>query len=73
MEQMGKVLVYHDLLQYGVDRLAKFVKPQTNLNESIDQAIRSYINEVKTTAFPSDEHTYAIDDDVLDGLYGGEK
>ena len=69
----GQVLVYHDLLQYGVDRLAKFVKPQTNLNESIDQAIRSYINEVKTTAFPSDEHTYAIDDDVLDGLYGGEK
>nr|WP_289036629.1 3-methyl-2-oxobutanoate hydroxymethyltransferase [uncultured Allobacillus sp.] len=69
----GQVLVYHDLLQYGVERLAKFVKPQANLNESIDQAIRTYISEVKTTAFPSDEHTYAINDDVLDGLYGGEK
>lgn len=73
MEQMGKCLSIHDLLQYGVRPSSEIVKPQTNLNESIDQAIRSYINEVKTTAFPSDEHTYAIDDDVLDGLYGGEK
>ncbi|MBR7553232.1 3-methyl-2-oxobutanoate hydroxymethyltransferase [Allobacillus sp. GCM10007491] len=69
----GQVLVYHDLLQYGVERLAKFVKPQANLNESIDHAIRTYISEVKATDFPSDEHTYAINDDVLDGLYGGEK
>ncbi|TFB23985.1 3-methyl-2-oxobutanoate hydroxymethyltransferase [Filobacillus milosensis] len=67
----GQVLVYHDLLQYGVDRLAKFVKPYTNLNEHVTTALSQYIKEVKHQEFPLKEHTYSINEDELEGLYGG--
>lgn len=67
----GQVLVYHDLLQYGVDRLAKFVKPYANFNEVGTQALKDYVTDVKNSDFPSAEHTYSINDDVLKGLYGG--
>ncbi|MGP4071923.1 3-methyl-2-oxobutanoate hydroxymethyltransferase [Piscibacillus sp. B03] len=69
----GQVLVYHDLLQYGVERLAKFVKPYTNLNEQVHSALTSYIKEVKEAEFPKEEHTYSIDEGALKGLYGGTK
>ncbi len=29
----GQVLVYHDVMQYGVDRLPKFEKPMLTLTE----------------------------------------
>ncbi|MGM8213953.1 3-methyl-2-oxobutanoate hydroxymethyltransferase [Bacillaceae bacterium W0354] len=67
----GQVLVYHDLLQYGVDRLAKFVKPYANFNEVGEQALKDYINEVKQGQFPSEEYTYSINEEALRGLYGG--
>ncbi len=69
----GQVLVYHDVLQYGVERLAKFVKPQANFNETAHQGLTQYIDEVKSKQFPAEEHTYAINDDVLKGLYGGKE
>ncbi|SEP67074.1 3-methyl-2-oxobutanoate hydroxymethyltransferase [Piscibacillus halophilus] len=67
----GQVLVYHDLLQYGVERLAKFVKPYADFNEQATRALNHYIEDVKTEKFPSKEHTYSIDEEVLKGLYGG--
>ncbi|PKR78829.1 3-methyl-2-oxobutanoate hydroxymethyltransferase [Halalkalibacillus sediminis] len=67
----GQVLVYHDLLQYGVERLAKFVKPYGDLNNSSKESIEKYVEEVKKGTFPSEEHTYSIDEDALKGLYGG--
>ncbi|GEL76176.1 3-methyl-2-oxobutanoate hydroxymethyltransferase [Tenuibacillus multivorans] len=68
----GQVLVYHDLLQYGVERLAKFVKPYADMNQTTKSALEEYVNEVKQERFPKEEHTYPIDEEALVGLYGGK-
>lgn len=56
----GQVLVYHDILQYGVDRLPKFVKTYANYNEIGTEAIQSYVNDVKERTFPLDDHSYFV-------------
>lgn len=58
----GQVLVYHDILQYGVDRLAKFVKSYANFDEIGTKALQSYVANVKNKQFPTDEHSYIIKD-----------
>ncbi|WP_214849390.1 3-methyl-2-oxobutanoate hydroxymethyltransferase [Exiguobacterium sp. s193] len=69
----GQVLVYHDLLTYGVGRLPKFVKAYTDWNTSGTEAIASYVEEVKQGTFPSLEHTFTMDEELIDSLYGGDK
>lgn len=61
----GQVLVYHDILQYGVERLPKFVKPQANFDREGVQAIKNYVNEVKNGKFPLVEHSYMMDKNLL--------
>lgn len=53
----GQVLVYHDILQYGTDHKPKFVKPYADFSIGVP-ALTQYREEVKSQAFPSDEHTY---------------
>jgi len=53
----GQVLVYHDMLNYGVERYAKFVKQFADLSVGID-GIKQYDKEVKAGAFPAEAHTY---------------
>jgi 3-methyl-2-oxobutanoate hydroxymethyltransferase len=70
----GQVLVFHDMLGYGGEHYPKFVKKYAEIGITIEQAIRTYIDEVKTAAFPQEEHSYGIDADLLSGLYGeGER
>jgi len=59
----GQVLVYHDILQYGVDRLPKFVKTYSDFNDIGKQAITSYINDVKNKQFPLDDYSFLIKDE----------
>ncbi|MEK4554938.1 3-methyl-2-oxobutanoate hydroxymethyltransferase [Jeotgalicoccus sp. FSL K6-3177] len=54
----GQVLVYHDLLQYGSDRLPKFVKPYADINSVAVEGLTNYRNEVKSRMFPTEETTY---------------
>lgn len=61
----GQVLVYHDILKYGVDRLPKFVKPYADFNKIGRQAIESYISNVKDKTFPADEHSFKIKNEEL--------
>lgn len=58
----GQVLVYHDILQYGSHRLPKFVKTYMNFNKRGEEAIQSYVNDVKQLSFPLDEHSFFIKD-----------
>ena len=53
----GQVLVYHDLLNYGSEHVAKFVKQYGNFSTGVD-ALNNYHKEVKSGAFPSEEFTY---------------
>lgn len=57
----GQVLVYHDVLQYGVDRFAKFVKTYADVNEVTQSAVTKYVAEVKQGMFPEEKHSYLLD------------
>ncbi|MCT2537361.1 3-methyl-2-oxobutanoate hydroxymethyltransferase [Aquibacillus koreensis] len=61
----GQVLVYHDLLLYGVERLPKFVKAYGHANDGFLQSLESFVKEVKRKEFPGVEHTYTMNSDVL--------
>lgn len=58
----GQVIVYHDIMQYGVERLAKFVKPYGNFNEVGEAAIKGYISDVKNESFPLEEYSFLLKD-----------
>jgi 3-methyl-2-oxobutanoate hydroxymethyltransferase len=72
-ETDGQVLVFHDLVTYGVNRVPKFVKQYGNVSEAIHISIKNYIEEVKGKSFPSDDHSFTMRDEELDALYGGMK
>lgn len=65
----GQVLVYQDMLGMFCDFTPKFVKRFADIGSVMKEAFRSYDEEVKTGVFPSQEHTYAIDDDIIEKLY----
>ena len=65
----GQVLVYQDLLGMFSDFTPKFVKRYDDLGEIMKEAFRSYIEEVGSGAFPSEEHEYKIEDEVIEKLY----
>lgn len=68
----GQVLVYHDIITYGVDRVAKFVKQYANVNEAISLALDQYISEVRIGAFPEIKHSFQMKADEVKSLYGGK-
>lgn len=65
----GQVLVYQDMLGMFSDFTPKFVKKYVNIGEMMTAAFKQYDEEVKSAAFPSAEHTYKIDDDIIEKLY----
>ncbi len=65
----GQVLVYQDMLGMFSDFTPKFVKRYVNIGEMMTEAFKKYDEEVKSTAFPSAEHTYKIDDEIIEKLY----
>lgn len=68
----GQVLVYHDVVTYGVDRVAKFVKTYANANELISGALSQYVSEVKAEQFPTLEHSFTMKEEEVAALYGGK-
>ncbi len=54
----GQILVVHDMLGLFDDFTPKFVKRYANLKETIGGAVRNYMEEVRTAAFPAEEHTF---------------
>lgn len=65
----GQILVYQDMLGMFSDFTPKFVKRYANVGEVMREAFANYAAEVASGAFPTDEHTYKIKDDVLEKLY----
>lgn len=68
----GQVLVFHDVVNYGVDRAPKFVKRYVDTNELISLGISSYVTEVKIGLFPTDQQSFTMKEEELVGLYGGK-
>lgn len=69
----GQVLVYHDILTYGVERVSKFVKSYANVNEQILHGLQAYVNEVRNELFPDDQHSFTMKEEELKTLYGGRE
>jgi len=67
----GQVLVYHDVISYGVDRVPKFVKQFTSVDTQIQDGLKKYVASVKTNSFPAEEHTFTMKDSEIVALYGG--
>ena len=65
----GQILVYQDMLGMFSDFSPKFVKRYANVGEVMREAFANYAAEVASGAFPTEEHTYKIKDDVLEKLY----
>lgn len=65
----GQILVYQDMLGMYSDFTPKFVKKYENLGEKMNIAFKKYIEEVKDGVFPSEEHSFKINDEVIEKLY----
>ena len=61
----GQVLVYHDLLGLYEGRAPRFVKRYANLAGEICGALERYAADVRSGAFPEEQHTYSIPDEEL--------
>ena len=64
----GQVLVYHDLL--GIeDRVApKFVRRYADLKGDAVSAMAAFASDVRSGAFPNDDESYHVSDDVAESL-----
>jgi 3-methyl-2-oxobutanoate hydroxymethyltransferase len=56
----GQVLVWHDMLGYYEGHAPRFVKRYAQLGEAIVDALGRYAEEVRSGAFPEEQHTYAM-------------
>jgi 3-methyl-2-oxobutanoate hydroxymethyltransferase len=58
----GQVLVWHDLLGLTTGRVPQFVKQFASLAPEIERALGAYAADVRSGAFPGEEHTYGMPD-----------
>lgn len=65
----GQVLVMQDMLGMFKDFVPKFVKQFANMGDVMKEAFESYIKEVQDGTFPGEEHTYDIDEEIIEKLY----
>lgn len=57
----GQVLVQHDLLGITEGRGPRFVKRYASLSDDMVAGVAAYADEVRSGAFPGDEHAYAAE------------
>lgn len=65
----GQILVYQDMLGMFSDYTPKFVKRFAEVGSVMKEAFANYIKEVQVETYPAEEHTFKIDDEVLEKLY----
>jgi len=69
----GQVLVFHDVLGLFDRFTPKFVKQYGQLRQPILDALTAYRQEVEAGLFPTEAHSFAIDEEELEiFLYGGQ-
>lgn len=65
----GQVLVYQDMLGMYADFAPKFVKVFANVGEEMRKGFAAYKKEVEEGTFPAKEHTFKMDETILEKLY----
>mgnify|MGYP002517298274 CR=1 FL=1 len=64
----GQVLVYQDMLGMYSDFTPKFVKKYAETGVAMNEAFTKYSEEVKSGEFPSKEHSFTINTEIIDEL-----
>lgn len=60
----GQVLVYQDMLGMYSDFTPKFVKKFADVGTAMKSAFKEYIEETKSGMFPSEQHSFKMNDDI---------
>jgi len=63
-----QVLVLHDMLGLSFGKLARFVRPYANLNETITDAVSRYADDVRNGSYPSTAESYALPAEAAEEL-----
>jgi 3-methyl-2-oxobutanoate hydroxymethyltransferase len=66
----GQVLVLHDLLGLYEGRSPRFAKRYADIGGDIRSALERFGAEVRSGAFPAEEHTYAMPEEELAAFLG---
>ena len=69
----GQVLVWHDMLGYYDGHAPRFVKRYADLGAVIVDALGRYADEVRSGAFPEEQHAYKMPAEELEAFEGGAK
>jgi 3-methyl-2-oxobutanoate hydroxymethyltransferase len=56
----GQVLVWHDMLGFYEGHAPRFVKRYAELGDAITAALGRFAEEVRSGAFPDEQHTYTM-------------
>ena len=64
----GQVLVWHDMLGYYEGHAPRFVKRYADLGDVIVDALGRYAEEVRSGAFPEEQHTYKMPEEELEAF-----
>jgi 3-methyl-2-oxobutanoate hydroxymethyltransferase len=59
-----QVLVLHDLIGFTFGRQPRFVRQYANVSEVITNAIKNWMNDVRSGNYPSEKESYGLPDDV---------
>jgi 3-methyl-2-oxobutanoate hydroxymethyltransferase len=61
----GQVLVYHDVMGLYTGKRPKFVKQFADARTEMLHGVNNYIEEVKNTSFPGEEHIFTMPAEAL--------
>jgi len=64
----GQVLVFHDVLGLGSGNYPKFVRPYAHLADDAVTALEAFKADIQSGAFPGDEESYHVTDEVAEEL-----
>lgn len=65
----AQVLVYQDMIAMFSDFTPKFAKIFANAGAVMMEGFKAYIKEVEEGTFPAKEHTFKMDETIIDKLY----
>ncbi|WP_018922281.1 3-methyl-2-oxobutanoate hydroxymethyltransferase [Salsuginibacillus kocurii] len=69
----GQVLVFHDAVGLTSGFTPKFVKKYAELGTLASEAVSTYVQEVKSSQFPEDVHSFKETGQLVGKAYGGAK
>ncbi|MBZ0292183.1 MAG: 3-methyl-2-oxobutanoate hydroxymethyltransferase [Anaerolineae bacterium] len=64
----GQVQVFHDILGLFDGHMPRHAKRYVDAGGTMREAIQQYVKEVQQHAFPTDENSFSMSQDVLDAL-----